>query len=82
MSLQISWTGFGVIVAVAVHALFTVWSAASFKATISAKIDNLVSALQRLDGELEKRDRQITAAFKKIDDLSMRVVRIESKNQD
>ena len=80
VSISIGWAGVGVIVAVIGHALFTVWSAASFKTTISVKIDNLVLALQRLDKELEKRDSQIQAAWKKIDKLSERVTRIEAHN--
>ena len=79
--IEIGWAGAGVIIAVMVHAFFTVWSAASFKATISAKIDNLVASLNRLDIEMEKRDSKISAAFTKIDNLHDRVTRIEIKNE-
>jgi len=80
--IEIGWSGVGVIVAVIGHAFFTVWSAASFKATISAKIDNLVASLNRLDSEMEKRDSKISAAFTKIDKLHDRVTRIEIENEN
>lgn len=80
MNLDITWPAIGVIVAVICHAFFTVWSAATFKATISAKIDNLVSALQRMDRELEKRDQVMSAAWKKLDSLNDRLVRVETKS--
>ena len=80
MNITLTWAAAGIIIAVVCHAFFTVWSAATFKATISTKIDGLVLALQRLDRELEKRDAQIAAAWKKIDGLSERVTRIEAAN--
>ena len=80
MNIQIGWTGIGVIVAVLAHAYFTVWSAASFKATISSKIDSLVQALQRMDKELEKRDAIITAVWKKIDMINDRLIKVENEN--
>ena len=80
MNLQIGWAAIAIIMSVLAHAFFTIWSAATFKTTISIKIDNLVLALQRLDKELEKRDVQIAAAWKKIDHINDRVTRIEAKN--
>lgn len=79
MDISLSWAGVGIIVAVFGHAFFTVWSAASFKATISTKLDNLVVAMNRLDKELEKRDLQISAAWKRIDDINGRLSRVESR---
>lgn len=80
MNITIGWAGFGLIVAILGHALFTVWSAASFKTTISLKLDNLVKALEKMDGELAKRDAQIAAAWKKIDHINDRVTRLEAQN--
>ena len=78
MAVEVTWAALAVVISVLTHAIFTVWSAATFKATISIKIDNLVSALQRLDRELEKRDTQIAAAWRKIDDIGSRVSKIET----
>ena len=80
--IEIGWAGVGVIAAILANAFFTVWSAASFKATISAKIDNLVASLNRLDTEMEKRDSKIAAAFNKIDNLQDRVTRIEIESEN
>ena len=80
--IEIGWAGVGIIITVIGHAFFTVWSAASFKATISAKIDNLVASLNRLDSEMEKRDSRISAAFNKIDNLHDRVTRIEIESEN
>ena len=79
---EIGWVGVGVIAAVLANAFFTVWSAASFKATISAKIDSLVASLNRLDTEMEKRDSKISVAFTKIDNLHDRVTRIEIQSEN
>ena len=78
MSIEIGWAGLGIIIAILSHAAFTIWYAASFKATVSSKIDNLILSLSRIDKELEKRDAQIAAAWKKIDEIKDRITRIES----
>ena len=79
MNIQLGWASVAVIISVVGHAFFTIWSAATFKATISSKIDNLVNAMLRMDKELEKRDIQITAMWKKVDGLNERITRAETK---
>jgi hypothetical protein len=77
MSIEIGWASVSIMISLLGHALFTVWTAASFKTTIASKIDSLVLSLQRIDKELEKRDIQIAAAWKKIDSINERMIRIE-----
>ena len=74
MSVQLGWAGAGVIVAILVHAAASIWWASK----ITNQIYNLNISFSRLDKELEKRDVQIAAAWKKIDGLGERVTRIES----
>jgi len=77
MSIVISWAGVGVCIAILTHAAFTIWYAASFKVSIVSKIDNLVLALERFDKELEKRDAQISAVWKKLDLMNDRLTKVE-----
>ena len=79
MDIHLGWAEWAVIGAFFSHAIFTIWSTATFKTTIVVKIDNLVGALTRLDKELEKRDVQISATWKKIDGINDRLVRVETK---
>ena len=81
MEVQFTWASIGVIIAVLSHGVFTVWSAATFKATISTKLDNLVNAMQKMDKELEKRDTQISAVWKRVDELNARVTFVEVKQK-
>ena len=78
MNIQIGWAGLGVIIAILAHAGFTVWWASK----ITNEMKNLGSSLLRIDKELEKRDSQIAAAFKKIDSLHERMTRVETKFED
>jgi hypothetical protein len=61
------------------HGAFTIWSAATFRATIVAKMDGLAKSFSSMEKELEKRDAQISAAWKRIDDHGERIVRVETK---
>ena len=79
MTISLTWAAIGIIIAISGNIFFTVWSAAIFKATISIKIDNLALSLQRIDKDIEKRDLQIAASWKKIDGISDRIIRMESK---
>ena len=67
------------IVAILAHAAFTLWSAATFRATIVAKMDQLNNSFTRMEKELEVRDKQIAAAWKKIDNHGDRIIRVETK---
>ncbi len=75
MNLQLTWISVGVITGILAHAYHTVvWSS-----RITDRLSSLNDTMIRLDKELEKRDNQITAAWKKIDSLSERVILIEAK---
>ena len=80
IEVQLTWAAMTVFIAVIGHAIFTIWSAATFKAVISTKLDNLVLAMQKIDKELEKRDTQISTTWRKIDDLANRINKIEANN--
>lgn len=74
MNVQIGWAGVGVIMAILIHGAASIWWASK----ITNQIGNLNGSLIRLDKELEKRDTQIAAAWKRIDCLSDRVTIIEA----
>lgn len=76
--IQIGWAGIGVIVAILVHAGASIWWASK----ITAQIGNLNDNLLRMDKELAKRDDQISAAWKKIDDINNRITVIETRYGD
>ena len=74
MEVQLTWAGIGIIIAILIHAYHTVvWSS-----KITIHLENLSKSIDRVDKELEKRDVQISAAWKKIDGFSERLVRIEA----
>ena len=75
MNIQIGWTGIGVIFAILAHAGFTVWWAAN----ITNEMKNLSASLIRLDKELEKRDVQISAVWKRVDVFNERLIKLELK---
>ena len=75
MNVELGWAGIGVIIAVLVHAYHTVkWSS-----KITIQIESIGTSLNRLDKELEKRDNQIQAAWRKLDNYGERILKIESK---
>jgi len=77
MSIEITWVSIGVMLAVLGHAYHTVvWSS-----KITQQLETLNSNLNRLDKELEKRDTQIAAVWRKVDGLAERVLKIESSNE-
>lgn len=78
MNIHFDWATLGVLVAVVSHATFTIWYAATFKTSITVKLDSLVSALSKVDKELEKRDEMISALFRKIDDINKRLYKVEA----
>ena len=73
--MTLTWQALGVIVAIIVHAGFVIWWASR----ITSKMDNVTTALVRLDSELEKRDKLISAQWVKIDGLNTRLTRVETK---
>lgn len=73
MTFQLTWAGIGIILAILAHAYHTVvWSA-----KITVHLQNLTTSLLKVDKELEKRDQQIAAAWRKLDNLGERMIRIE-----
>ena len=75
MDIQLTWASIGIILAILGHAYHTiVWSS-----KMTTQLENMADSFKRLDKELEKRDIQLTAAWKKIDLLSERVIVIEAK---
>ena len=76
MNIEFTWVSVGVIVAILAHAYHTVtWSA-----KITTQLENLGNNLIRIDKELEKRDIQIAAAWKKIDGLGERLLKVELRD--
>lgn len=75
MNVEVTWTAIAVIISIITHGGFSVWWASK----ITAQIDTLVSSLTRMDKELEKRDVQISAVWKRVDSLGNRLTAIESK---
>lgn len=73
--MELTWAGIGVIVAITSHGAFSVWWASK----ITNQIENLSKALQKVDSELEKRDVQIAASWKKIDSINQRLTIVETK---
>lgn len=76
MSVDITWAGLGVVLAILIHGAASVWWASK----ITNQIGHLNMNLVRLDKELEKRDTQISAAWRRIDDINNRVTKIEAKH--
>lgn len=75
MSITIGWAGIGVVFAILAHGAASIWWASK----ITNQIANLTNSLVRMDKELEKRDIQISAAWKKLDGIDARVTRVEAK---
>ena len=65
MNIELSWAAGGVIMAVVVHAIATIRASAK----LETKVEAMSQSLERIDRELEKRDIQITALWKRADDL-------------
>lgn len=75
MLVELTWPASAVIITIAAHGGFSVWWASK----ITAQIDNLAKCLDKMDFELGKRDTQISAAWKRIDQLGNRVTAVESR---
>lgn len=74
MSIDLTWAGVGVIIAISVHAFYTVrWAS-----KVEFKLSSIADSFLKLDKELEKRDVQINAAWKRIDNINERIIKIES----
>lgn len=56
----------GVITAILAHAFATVWWASK----VSATLTNILLALVKIDNEFEKRDKQISKLWEKVDSHS------------
>lgn len=65
MDLHVSAGMIGVSITILIHGGAWVW----FASKLSTKVDNLVFALQRIDKELEQRDKRIDKAFERIDEV-------------
>ena len=75
MNIELSWAAIAVIMSILTHGGFSVWWASK----ITSQIDTLVLSLTRMDKELEKRDIQISAVWKRVDVLGNRLTAVESK---
>lgn len=75
MQFELNWVGVGVIIAALGNAYHTV----SWSSRITTQLENMAKCLDGVGRELEKRDAQISAAWKKIDGLDVRVTRVETK---
>ena len=75
MNIEFTWVSIGVILAILGHAYHTiVWSS-----KITTQLETVGHNLIRIDKELEKRDIQISASWKKIDSLNDRLTRVETR---
>lgn len=71
--ITLTWQSLGVIAALMIHVVVIVrWAT-----LLGAKADRMVDAVSDIKIELKKRDEQILAAFRKIDGLSDRMLRVE-----
>lgn len=75
MNIELTWPAVAIIISILTHGAFSVWWASK----ITSQIDTLVSSLTRMDKELEKRDTQISAVWKRVDSLGNRLSFLESK---
>lgn len=75
MNIELSWAAIAVVISILTHGGFSIWWASK----ITAQIDTLVHSLTRMDKELEKRDTQISAVWKRVDVIGNRLSAIESK---
>lgn len=76
MSIEISWVGVAVVISILAHAFATI----RYAVRIGVQLENLNDSIRRLDKELEKRDIQISAIWKKLDDIKEKVYGIAIKN--
>lgn len=53
----------GIVIAILAHAFATVWWASK----VSATLNNILLALVKIDNEFEKRDRQISKLWERVD---------------
>jgi hypothetical protein len=75
MNIELTWASIAVIISILTHGGFSVWWASK----ITSQIDTLVSSLTRMDKELEKRDTQISAVWKRVDIIGNRLSAVESR---
>lgn len=75
MQVEITWVSIGVVLSILLHAYHTV----KWCTKITIYLDSLSNNLSRIDKELEKRDTQISAAWKRIDSIGNRLTAVESK---
>lgn len=75
MNIELTWPAVAVVLSILTHGGFSVWWASK----ITAQIDTLGNSLLRLDKELEKRDVQISAVWKRVDAIGNRLSAVESK---
>ena len=73
MQLDVTWASGGVIIAIILHAFYTVrWAS-----KVEFRLTSIAESFLRLNNELDKRDAKIDAAWKQIDFLKDKVTRIE-----
>lgn len=65
MTIEISWAAGGVVLAVTAHALTIIRIAAK----LEAKVEMIATSLSKMDKELERRDTQLTALWKRMDEI-------------
>ena len=75
MSFEITWVSIGVLASILLHAYHTV----KWCMRISINLESLSTSLLKMDKELEKRDTQILAIWKKVDMIGNRLTAVESK---
>jgi hypothetical protein len=75
VSFEITWVSIGVLASILLHAYHTV----KWCTRISINLESLSTNLLKMDKELEKRDTQILAIWKKVDMIGNRLTAVESK---
>ena len=79
---EINWPALGVIIATGAFTLAVIdHKINTVKATtiLTVKLDAVIEAVRKVDKELEKRDIQIAAAWRKLDHMNERLAIVETK---
>ena len=73
MQIDLTWAGLGVIVAIAVHAFYTIrWAS-----KVEYRLTSIAESFIDFKNSLIKRDEKIDAIGSRLDQLRERVIRIE-----
>jgi hypothetical protein len=75
MDFHFSAGNFAIVLAILTHGASWIW----FASKMASKVDGLVSAINRLDKELEKRDQMTERIWERIDEVRDMIPTIKEK---